>query len=199
MFRYDGKFVRVLEVVSAFFQLNILWLLLCIPVITIFPATVAMYCVTRQWILHKDYSVIRPFFQFFKENFKQSFGLGILWIIFCGLFFLDLMLLKNVGSFQPILLPVLFLMGILILLTTIFIFPTIANFNMSWINAIKNSLFFSIRYFLTTLIAILYLGLMALILYKWPITFLFIFSLGAYSIYLLCHRVFTKIQLVKTS
>ncbi|WP_420490885.1 DUF624 domain-containing protein [Neobacillus drentensis] len=32
-------------------------MLFCIPVITIFTATVAMYCVTRHWILHKDFSV----------------------------------------------------------------------------------------------------------------------------------------------
>jgi uncharacterized membrane protein YesL len=199
MLRYDGKFFRILEVVTAFFQLNILWLLLCIPVITIFPATVAMYCVTRQWILHKDYSVFRPFIQYFKENFKQSFGLGLIWIAFSGLFFVDFLLMKNLGSFQYILLPILSIMGILILLTSIFIFPTIANFNLSWLNAIKNSLFFSIRYLLTTLAAILYIGLLALILFTWPITFLFIFSLGAYSIYFLCNRVFTKIQHVNPS
>ena len=199
MLRYDGKFFRILEVVTAFFQLNILWLLLCIPVVTIFPATVAMYSVTRQWILHKDYSVFRPFTQYFKENFKQSFGLGLIWIAFSGLFFVDFLLMKNLGSFQYILLPILSIMGILILLTSIFIFPTIANFNLSWLNAIKNSLFFSIRYLLTTLAAILYIGLLALILFTWPITFLFIFSLGAYSIYFLCNRVFTKIQHVNPS
>jgi uncharacterized membrane protein YesL len=199
MLRYDGKFFRTLEVVTAFFQLNILWLLLCIPVITIFPATVAMYCVVRQWILHKDYSVIRPFVQYFKGNFKQSVGLGLIWMVFCGLFFVDFLLLKNVGSYQYILLPILTIMGILLLFTSIFIFPTIANFNLSWLNAIKNSLFFSVRYLVTTLGAILYIGLMALILFRWPITFLFVFSLGAYSIYFLCNRVFTKIQPVHPS
>ncbi|WP_420489649.1 YesL family protein [Neobacillus vireti] len=194
MLRYDGKFFRILEVVTAFFQLNFLWLLLCLPVITIFPATVAMYCVTRQWILHKDYSVFRPFIHYFKENFKQSFGLGLIWLAFSGLFFVDFLLMKNLGSFQYILLPILSIMGILLLFTSIFIFPAIANFNLSWLNAIKNSLFFSIRYLVTTLAAILYIGLLALILFTWPITFLFIFSLGAYSIYFLCNRVFIKIQ-----
>jgi len=199
MLRYDGKLFRILEVVTAFFQLNILWLVLCMPVITIFPATVAMYCVARQWNLHKDYSVFRPFFQYFKDNFKQSFGLGLIWLVFSGLCFLDFHLMRNFGSFQYILLPILTLMGILMLFISIFIFPTIANFEISWLNAIKNSLFFSIRYLFTTLAAVLYIGLMALILFTWPITFLFVFSLGAYSIYFLCNRVFTKIQPVNQS
>lgn len=199
MLRYDSKFFRILEVVTAFFQLNILWLLFCLPVITIFPATVAMYCVVRQWILHKDFSVIRPFWRFFKENFKQSFGLGLIWIVLSSLIVVDFLFMRNLGSFQYIMLPVLSLMGILILFISIFIFPTIAHFNLNWLNAIKNSLFFSIRYLFTTLVAILYIGLMSLILFKWPITFIFIFSLGAYSIYFLCNRVFTKIKYVHSS
>ncbi|WP_160724412.1 YesL family protein [Bacillus sp. USDA818B3_A] len=199
MFRYDGKFFRVLEVVTAFFQLNIIWLILCIPVVTIFPATVAMYCVSRQWVLHNDFSVFRPFFKYFKENFKQSFGLGLIWLVFSGLGVIDFLLLRSFGSFQYFLLPILTLMGILLLLISIFIFPTIANFNLNWLNAIKNSLFFSIRYLPTTIAAILYIGLMGLILFTWPITILFVFSLGSYSIYLLCNRIFKKIQQVNPS
>lgn len=191
--------MRILEFVTAFFQLNILWLIFCLPVVTIFPATVAMYCVTRQWILHKDYSVFRSFFQFFKVNFKESFLLGIIWIIFAGLIFADFILLKNFGSFQYFLLPIITLLGIIIIFTTIFIFPVIANYSMNWLNYFKNSLFFSIRFFPTTLIAIIYLAMMGLIVVTWPITSLFIFSLGAYSIYSLCNRVFIKIQREKLS
>jgi uncharacterized membrane protein YesL len=197
--KFEGKFFRILEFVTAFFQLNILWLLFCLPVVTIFPATVAMYCVTRQWILHKDYSVFRSFLHYFKENFKQSFLIGLIWTVFAGLFLVDFILMKNFGSFQYILFPVLTFLGILVMFITIFIFPMIANYNMNWLNYLKNSLFFSIRYLPTTLAAILYLALMGLIIYTWPITTLFIFSLLAYSIYLLCNRVFTKIQRVDAS
>lgn len=190
---------KVLEFVTAFFQLNLLWLLFCLPVITIFPATVAMYCVIRQWVLHKDYSVFRPFFEFFKENFKQSFILGMIWTVFAGLFFLDFMLMKNLGSFQYILLPVLSLLGIVILFITIFIFPTIANYNVNWLTAIKNSLFFSVRYFFVTLSVIVLFVLTVLILYAWSVTFLFIFCVYACCNYYLCQLVFNKIQPVQTS
>jgi uncharacterized membrane protein YesL len=190
---------KILEFVTAFFQLNILWLLFCLPVITIFPATIAMYCVIRQWVLHKDYSVFRAFFQYFKENFKQSFILGLIWIVFAGVFYLDFMLMKNLGTFQYILLPVLSLIGIVILFITIFIFSTIANYNVNWLTAIKNSMFFSVRYFFVTLSVIVLFVLMALILYTWSVTFLFIFCAFAYCNYYLCHLVFNKIQTVQSS
>lgn len=195
----NNQFFKLLEFVTAFFQLNILWLLFCLPVITIFPATVAMFCVTRQWILHKDYSVSRAFYQFFKENFKQSFVLGLIWTLFAGMFFLDFILMKNLVSFQYILLPVLSLLGFVVLFITIFIFPTIANFKMYWLVALKNSFFFSLRYFPTTLGAIILLALLILILFTWPITFIFIFSVYSYCIYALCNRVFNKIQRVQVS
>jgi uncharacterized membrane protein YesL len=190
---------KILEFVTAFFQLNILWLLFCLPVITIFPATVAMYCVIRQWVLHKDYSVFRAFFQYFKENFKQSFILGLIWIVFAGVFYLDFMLMKNLGTFQYILLPVLSLIGIVILFITIFIFSTIANYSVNWLTAIKNSMFFSVRYFFVTLSVIVLFVLMVLILYTWSVTFLFIFCAFAYCNYYLCHLVFNKIQTVQSS
>ncbi|MEY2192722.1 hypothetical protein AB7942_08275 [Neobacillus sp. BF23-41] len=47
--------------------------------------------------------------------------------------------------------------------------------------------------------ALLFIGLMAPILFTWPITFFFVFSLGSYSIYFLSNRVFTKIHSVKPS
>jgi uncharacterized membrane protein YesL len=190
---------KILEFVTAFFQLNLLWLLFCLPVITIFPATVAMYCVIRQWVLHKDYSVFRNFFQYFKENFKQSFVLGIIWIVFAGLFFLNFMLLKNFASFQYVLLAVLTLIGFVMLFITIFIFPTIANYNVNWLTAIKNSFFFSVRYILVTLSLIVLLILTILILFTWKITFMFIFCVYAYCNYHLCNIVFDRIQRLQPS
>jgi uncharacterized membrane protein YesL len=192
----NSPLFKILDYVTAFVQLNILWLICCIPVITIFPATVAMFCVIRQWILHKDTSIYRPFFQFFKENFKLSFLLGLIWTLFVGLFLIDFLLMKNFGQFQYILLPVLTFIGLVILFISVFIFPIIANYTVDWLKALKSSFFFSIRYILTTISAILLLGLSVLILITWPITFIFIFSLYAFCIYLLCDRIFRKVELL---
>jgi hypothetical protein len=80
----DGKFYTILLFISNFFLLNLLWLVMCLPIITIFPATAAMYGVVRQWIIHKDPSIFRPFFHYFKENFKQSI---LIEIDFCSKYY----------------------------------------------------------------------------------------------------------------
>jgi uncharacterized membrane protein YesL len=190
---------KILEIITAFFQLNLLWLLFCLPIVTIFPATVALYCVVRQWILHNDYSVFRSFFQFFKQNFKQSFLLGVIWSLFICLLFMNFLILNNFGSFQHLLFTILSVFGLVVLFITIYIFPTIANYNVNWLTAIKNSLFFSIRYFYMTIAIIILLVLTLLLLVTWPITFMFIFCVFAFCHYHLCNVVFYKIQQKQSS
>lgn len=190
----NNAFFRMLEIVTAFFQLNILWLLFCLPVITIFPATVAMYCVTRQWIIHKDYSVFRSYMKFFRENFIQSFVLGLIWLVLSGLLFLDFTLMNSLGSLQPIFYSIFLLIGFILLLTTIYIFPMMSHYRMKTIDIVKNSFFFSLRFFSTTFLSLLCIAATGLILYFWQITFLFIYCVCAFCISFLCHRVFQKVQ-----
>lgn len=190
----NNAFFRMLEIVTAFFQLNILWLLFCLPVVTIFPATVAMYCVTRQWIIHKDYSVFRSFMKFFKENFKQSFVLGLIWLFMAGVLFLDFSLMNSLGSLQPIFYSIFLLVAFILVLTTIYIFPMMSHYSMKTTDIVKNSFFFSLRFLPTTFLALLCLVATVAILYFWQITFIFIYGVCAFCISFLCQRVFQKVQ-----
>jgi uncharacterized membrane protein YesL len=190
----NNAFFRILEIVTAFFQLNLIWLLFCLPVVTIFPATVAMYCVTRQWIIHKDYSVFRSFMKFFKENFKQSFILGLIWLFMSGVLFIDFSLMDSLGSLQPIFYSIFLLVAFIMVLTTIYIFPMLSHYSMKTTDIIKNSFFFSLRFLPTTMLALLCIAATGVILYFWQITFLFIYCVCAFCISFLCQRVFQKVQ-----
>ena len=190
----NNAFFRILEIVTAFFQLNLIWLLFCLPVVTIFPATVAMYCVTRQWIIHKDYSVFRSFMKFFKENFKQSFILGLFWLFMSGVLFIDFSLMDSLGSLQPIFYSIFILVAFIMLLTTIYVFPMLSHYRMKTMDIIKNSFFFSLRFLPTTLLSLLCIVATGVILYFWQISFLFIYCVCAFCISFLCQRVFQKIQ-----
>ena len=52
--------------------LNLIWLICCIPIITIGPATTSMYCVARKMAEGEWPAVLKSFFKAFKDNFKQS-------------------------------------------------------------------------------------------------------------------------------
>lgn len=54
LFSMDRPIYRTLESFSNLVILNLLWILMCLPIITIFPATIAMFGVIRQWIIKDD-------------------------------------------------------------------------------------------------------------------------------------------------
>ena len=58
--------------------LNVIWLISCIPVITIGAATTAMYYVCIVSIRQGDGYVVKRFWYSFKNNFKQA---TIIWMI----------------------------------------------------------------------------------------------------------------------
>lgn len=68
--------------------LNWLWLLCCLPVLTIGPATAAVYSVTLKMARDEDNGVAKPFFRAFRENFLQalllSLALALLLVVAAG-------------------------------------------------------------------------------------------------------------------
>ncbi|KRG10552.1 YesL family protein [Lederbergia galactosidilytica] len=189
----NSRLYSILETVSFFFLLNILWFIMCLPIITIFPATAAMFGVVRQYVMKKDSAVFIPFFRFFKDNFKQSFILGIITFVFIYVFYIDFMLISTLGNvMQNLLLASLFLIALIGTLTFIYIFPMMVHYKLTLWAAIKNSFFFSIKYFPTTLLSIIFIGLMLVVLYYMPVAFLAIFSFMAYVVFLICYSRFHK-------
>ena len=72
LFKLDSPLMRFLSNVADLIALNLIWLICCVPVITIGPSTTAMYCVARD-ITKGDWPpVLKSFFREFRSNFKQS-------------------------------------------------------------------------------------------------------------------------------
>lgn len=71
-FRVDGPFFRFMEAVADCFLLSILWLLFSLPVFTVGASTSALYYCVIKVIREQDGSVIRTFWDAFRQNFKQG-------------------------------------------------------------------------------------------------------------------------------
>lgn len=61
-----------------FFQINLIYFLFCIPIVTFGPATAAMTSLMRNIYLERPQFVFHDFWAAFKKNFKQAFFIGIL-------------------------------------------------------------------------------------------------------------------------
>ena len=87
----DTRVYRWLETATDFFLLNLMWLVACLPVVTIFPSTAAMFGVVRDWVREKEDSLTRTFITRFWENLGQSLLVGAIWTVFGVALFLDFM------------------------------------------------------------------------------------------------------------
>jgi len=188
----QSKLLTHLETVTNLFQLNVLWIIFCLPLVTIAPATVAMYCVIRQWIVHQDPGVYRSFMHFFKENFKKSFLIGLLLFATAGFFYINFFSILKVDFMQPLFLAVWLAFAIFFTGFTLFLFPVMAHFEGTIRKTLQNTIFFTIGRLPVTLLLLAIATFSALAIYSVPFSFFFIVSTGSYLIYLICHKTFVK-------
>ena len=191
----DTRVYRWLEVATDFFLLNLMWLVACLPVVTIFPSTAAMFGVARGWIRGKEGGLARAFVSRFRENFGQAMLVGVLWALFGLALVLDFSVAGRLSSGAEVVLKsLLFLATILFAAASIYLFPMMVHYEMGWRSLVKNSLLLSIGRLPTTLACGLFVAVMAVLTVMLPILILITGSVTAYVVYGLCDREFRKID-----
>ncbi|WP_045518501.1 YesL family protein [Neobacillus niacini] len=187
----DGKIYKAMEFIMNAFLLNLLWLVLSVPILTIFPATTALFGVVREWKKQNDIRIFSAFFRLFKENFKQSFLVGIVWLVFTGLLLGDFIITNQVNSsVKYILFSFFFLLGILYLFVSIYIFPVMVHYQVTWKNAIKNAVLLSISRLHHTILSILIIAAGIVLCFYLPAAMMLSFSISAYLVYSIVSRGF---------
>ncbi|XJZ28632.1 YesL family protein [Bacillota bacterium Lsc_1132] len=186
----NSRFIHYTERLVDLFLVNLLWLLMCIPVVTIFPATVSMYGVIRKWIMgNESNGIFKTYFTLFRECFLQSFGISVLWTALGYFIYLDFRILLLTNSLLNLL-----LMGILGVLSlfffsiTVYLFPIMAHFNTKWKNVIKNSLTMTITNPLETILLLFILFLSVYLIYLIPLLMFVLGSISAYTSYNIFHK-----------
>lgn len=137
------------------FILNVLWLLFCIPIVTIGPATTAMYYSTIQMVLKEETTPSKDFFRSFRLNLKQGFLIGIPITFFFFFLSLDIYLCYKTGKGIYTFFMVLFFVLLLFAaFTTLYIFPLLAKFEKNLLEFFTLSFSLSIRHLPKTLIMV---------------------------------------------
>lgn len=198
LFSMDRPIYRTLESFSNLVILNLLWILMCLPIITIFPATIAMFGVIRQWINKEDdRGLTRSFFLLFKQNFRHGLLLGVIILLFGTLVAVNFSLaLQLENPLKMIYVVFLSFLSLLYTFTCIYLFPLLVNYKDNWKNLLKNALLLSIIHLPITVICIITLFFGTILIVFIPLTFIIVFSLTAYVIYYLCSKSFDKVKFV---
>lgn len=153
LFHYDSPLIKWLNRTGKIVILNMLWVLCCIPVLTIGASTTALYRVTMALAMQKDdASVARDFLHAFRTNFKPATFVWLILLFPALLIFVNLALFIN-GNLGTSLVglciclipipPLLFIFA--------YIFAYVATFEDMPLRAIANSAIISISNFPKTL------------------------------------------------
>lgn len=145
---------------------SMLWIVFCLPVVTVGASTTALYYVANKTIRCEKGKIFQGFWYSFKMNFKQStvIWLGLLMIYAVG--FIDYFVLRSLnlgGKIQNIFVWMLILFLMLIAMIANYIFPYIARFENKTSQIIKNSILIAMMNFGKSFINIILLLLTIMI------------------------------------
>ena len=191
-FNLDSPFVAFMNRVADLMILNVLFVICCIPVITIGPAVTALYYVTLKMARNEESYIAKSYFKSFKQNFRQGLVMWLIDLLLIGIFVLDFSVLNGriTGVENPgtpmftVVRVVLMVLAFLMLFAFSFTFPVLAKFDNTIKNTYRNAFLMSIRHFPTALVTTLLWGVVLLSGYLFPQVIiahlLILFSLAAF-------------------
>ncbi len=131
-FSVDGALLRVLNKVMYIVEVNLLFLLCCIPIITIGASATAMYTVLFKFHRGLEPPIIKTFFGAFKSNFKTTLKVWIPMLVITVTLLLNFYILNNsevittgANAFRIF----LDLVTIIMLALWVYLYPAIAFFD----------------------------------------------------------------------
>lgn len=197
---FRGEIWSLTEWISKLALINVLWIgftILGLGIFGFIPATIAMFSVIREWAIFKqDTKIVSKFWSHYRSNFKKSNLFGLMISAVGLILFVDFMLFKSMGGFvSTIFIIVISSIGIMYVLTMLFIFPVFVHYNFKKLQIIKFSIMMSLAYphytiiMLSASIILLYVSLLM------PVMFIFFsFSLTALTLMTIANKVFLKLE-----
>lgn len=144
-----GRFLRICEVISKLAYANLLWILFTLLGLGIFgfmPATVALFTVTRKWVMgNRDIPVFKTFWTTYRQEFFKSTLFGAMLFVIGYIIYIDLTFSPTGGLFT-LLRIALFACGVAYVILLLYIFPIYVHYNWSKRLYIKYALLIGISY-----------------------------------------------------
>lgn len=172
IFSLDSPVVQFFMRVGNLIYLNILWILCCIPVVTIGASTTALYRVTLDMAAKKESTIIIRFFTAFRENFKPATKVWLILLLPTAVTFMNTWLFffgpvqRSIGMLLIWLTPLLALVAILS-----YVFPYVAMFEDKPLVTIRNAALLALGNFPRTILILVIKVAPFLVLWFFPAFF----------------------------
>ena len=163
VFRVIGKILEILGV-------SLLWLILCIPIVTAGASTTALYYTVNKTIKNNRGYAIRGFFSAFISNFKQA---TIVWLFFlvwlailgvdCYYMYSFAVMGETMGKFRI----AVYVLTVLVVAWSLYVFPYIARFEATTKEVFKNTFMIAVANAPMTIVLTGLFAAYAYAIYRW--------------------------------
>ena len=195
LFNLDSGIMRSLSKFTDCLCLSLLFLVSCIPVITIGTASTAMYYTTHKVLRHDRGYLFRDYISAFKDNFKKTTIVWILALIIGGVLWVDLYIMnfyaKEGSPLGP--LAVFFVVGMAIWFAWVsYLFPYMARFENSVKQSMKNAILMVIVHLPMTVLMLILAVVTGLVFYMVPILIFLLPAVYTWIQSYILERIFRK-------
>lgn len=183
LFDINNPLMQGLSRIADILLLNLMFLICCIPIITIGAAVTALHSVTMKMVKEEESGIIKSFFSAFASNFRQATVIHLFFLLIGGLVFADIWFamysVNDLGAMGYVLFAAAALVGVFSVLTLLYVYPLLARFENTVKRTLQLAFILSIRHLpITILIAAIAAIPIAALMIPHEIVIAFLFLMG---------------------
>lgn len=166
-----GAIHQIADKVSKLAYLNLLWILFTLTGLFffgLFPATIAMFTALRKIVLNEEFKLFSLFWKTYKKEFLKGNLIGLVIVMINSITYTNFIFFREATGVIEILFYPMVIVGILLLLMSLFVFPVYVHFNLQFLQIFKTSFIFMLLYPLSSLSIIVNSLIYLIILYQLP-------------------------------
>lgn len=174
--------------------LNVIFLLTCIPIVTIGPALAALYSVSLKMAKGQEGYVVRGYFTEFKENLKQGLAVGIVLEMILAVLIADAVFLyHSQDSYRTFGMVVTIIALIFLVVLIPYIFALMGRYQNSIKNTVLNSILISISKLPYTILSLILMVIPIVLVMLTPYAYFYVLFGGVVVCTLLQSKLFNRI------
>jgi len=199
IFNLDSKFMQGANKFADLMILNIVTLICCIPIFTIGAAMTAMHNVLLKIYRGEENYILKQYFKSFKENFKQSTIIFILYVLIVVFLIMDFLLINDgIVQMPKFIKYVLYIVTALTAISYVWVFPIQSRYVNKIRTTLRNTMVISISKIWYSVMMLLFTLIPLLAIYYFevmiPVVFLFGFTAPGILQTILYSKVFDKLE-----
>ena len=153
-FSLDSKFMRTMSMIADLIILNVIYLVTCLPVVTIGAASTALYTVCFRIGTAREGSLVKGYFRAFRDEFRQATLVWLFLLLFGAASCVNIFIFLSMDGWMHYLFFPFVLFLLVVLMMTGYAFPLLSQFRNDTKSVIKNALIFSVAYLPRTVLIV---------------------------------------------